>query len=194
MGLSVVGSFEDFLAAQLTIEAVFRGALFRAQGQPEVIDDELGGRDAAFLFEEGWSNALVNSSGKADLLVIAEKADIFMVHVSGIFGGGRKGSMVGQGGLVPHAILEAENEIANSDAIAFSGGVGEQGSDSAVRGAVEKFVGVEREDPGRADFVEAKVAGLSEVVVPGNGEDTGAGGFGDADGAVRRAEIGRAHV
>ena len=62
MGLGVVGSFEKFLAAEFAVETVFGGALFGANGEPEVVDHEIGGGDRALLLEKAGTNALVDAS------------------------------------------------------------------------------------------------------------------------------------
>jgi len=116
------------LPAEFTVKDIFCGAVFGSRGQAEVVDQKIRVCDGALLFEQGWADAFVDPSDKANAFFIAKEPHVLMVDIRGEWFAGRQRRIIGNGRPVPDAVLQAAHKISDSDLVAGDGGVGEQRS------------------------------------------------------------------
>ena len=194
VGSDVGGIREQVLAADLAVEIVLAVArLVGVLDLAEVVDDKGGELMGEAEGADAFGDILVDGPGEADAGMAAEEAGAAAAHVGGVGTGGLDEEGVGERGLVARpgvggADVVPAVEIVGEDVglrVSPIDGLGEEG----LGGDVEHLVGVEDEDPVAAAVLENTVAGVGEVVLPGDGEDFGAEGAGDGDGVVGAAGV-----
>ena len=147
VGLGVFGHLENFLAAEFAVERVFGGASFLAGGETEMVDQESGVAEPAMMTKNFRADTFVDAADEADFRIATEQANVLMFDLGGKLLGGGQAGVIGPGGTVPDAIVEAEDVIADGDLVSGDVLFFQERRDLPGSFGVEVFIGVEREDP-----------------------------------------------
>ena len=158
-----------------------------------MVDDEggEGSREAEGL--HALSDVLVNGTLEEDSGMTAKEAGVEAADEGGVGAGAGDEEGVGEGALVAGAAVGGRDvvpapEIEGGEVglrVSLGDGLGKKRDG----GGVEHLVGVEDQDPVAAAVLEDAVAGVAEVVLPGDGDNFGSEGAGDGDGVIGGAGV-----
>ena len=184
--LRVLGTRSGFLAGECKVEARFLRTTLRRHLVAVVVNDDIGVAYASAQFEDTGGDIFVDRLAIFDATMIAEKTQKSDGQIA------REapavGRIWGRGHPAPGTGVVAVVRQDQFHRVRFVIGIYDCAQPGRVRG-IEHFVGVHVEQPVAGGPGDARVAGLGEIVLPGDVEHFCALALRDLDCVVRGTRI-----